>query len=155
MLKGEFIRGDGLVIPNNITTYGATRILQAAMANIDLDFWVGLVVATPDPGLMIQDVDEPTLGFNGYFRQEITRSAIGWPTSSEVNGESYIESWWLTWTAVGGPFNEAINRMMLVTASGILAGDVIALSAALDEPYIIDPATPEELRKFKYRIYLR
>lgn len=155
ILRGEFCRGDGLVIPNNITIFGASRILQAAMANVDLDFWVGLVNTAPDPELMIEDTLEPTLGVNGYGRIEIARSAIGWPTNGQVNNESYIESDWLTWLPVGGNFDQAFTRMMLCPFEMLRVGDIIALSNALPEPLILTPATPLGERQFKYRLYLR
>src|SRR3546814_20115663 len=31
MIRGEFIRGDGLVLPKNITSYGAELLLPAAL----------------------------------------------------------------------------------------------------------------------------
>src|SRR3546814_18255946 len=34
MIRGEFIRGDGLVLPNNITSYGAELLLAAALQGV-------------------------------------------------------------------------------------------------------------------------
>lgn len=155
MLRGEFIRADGLVIPNNITVFGAQTILYAAMRNTVPTFWVGLVDAVPTQDLQIEDCQEPVIGTHGYGRIQILRSTPGWPGSGTVNAEPYVESDWLIWTATGGAFSLAIRRLMLVTSDVAVTGDVFALSAPLPEAILIDAATPEADRKFKYRIYLR
>ncbi len=155
MLRGEFIRADGLVIPNNITTFGAATILAAAMRNTVPTFWVGLCDAVPDPDLQIEDLTEPTIATNGYGRIQITRDDTGWPTVGETNGEPFIESDWLTWAATGGAFDEEIRRMFIAASETDTTGDVFALSAALPALVEIDEATAEADRRFKYRIYLR
>lgn len=155
MLRGEFHCGNGLVIPNNITKSGAATILAAAMRNTVPTFWVGLVDGVPDPDLLIEDLVEPTIGTNGYGRIQITRDNTGWPTTGEVNGESYIESDWLTWVATGGNFNQQIRRMMICSTQNGTTGNVFALSAALPALLTITPTTLLADRRFKYRVYLR
>lgn len=154
MLTGEFIRSDGLVIRNNITKIGAAQILSAAFRDDAPEFWLGLVQGTPDPDLQIEDLIEPTLGVNGYQRYEIARSALGWPNVGEVNGERYIESDWVTWTATGN-FSQPIQRLALFMDDTATTGDVFALSAPLPALLTIGAATPLIDRKYKYRIYLR
>lgn len=155
MLRGEFIRADGLVIPNNITKYGASVLLAAAMRNTVPVFWVGLCDAVPSPDLQIEDLTEPTIATHGYARIQITRDAAGWPTVGETNGEPFIESGWLTWLAVGGAFDAEIRRMFICASQTATTGDVFALSAALPALVEIDTATVEAARRFKYRVYLR
>lgn len=162
-MRGEFIRADGLVIPNNITTYGVRTILAAALRNEVPTFFVGLVDAAPDPDLLIAECIEPTLGVNNYHRQPILRSLGGWPTEGNVNGEPYFESEWQTFEAIGGSFDTSVRRLMLVQKSGEPEADVptdadlkvLALSSALPDDLVITPATLEANRKFKYRIYAR
>ena len=161
MLRGEFVRGDGLVIPNNITLYGARTILAAALRNEAPTFFVGLVDAAPDPELLISQVVEPSMA-NGYARKGITRDAAGWPIEGNLNGEPYFESDWMIWAAAGGNFDKPIRRMMLVQKATNVNGDatdanlrVIALSSALPADLTITPTTLEANRKFKYRVYLR
>lgn len=155
MLRGEFHTPSGLVIPNNITKFGAAMILAAAMRNTVPAFWVGLVDGVPDPDLQLEDLTEPTLGVNGYARIQITRDNTGWPTTGEMNGEPYIESGWLTWTATGGAFDQQIRRMVLLPDDTDLTGNVFCLSAALPALRTINESTAEADRQFKYRIYLR
>ena len=155
MLRGEFIFASGLVVPNNITKFGAESILRGAMRGEALTFWVGLVDAAPDADLLIENVTEPTIGTNGYARQQLTQDATGWPTVGETNAEPYVETDWLTWTATGGDFDQATSRMMIVTSETDLTGDVFALSAAAPTLAAVTPTTPEADRKFKYRVYLR
>jgi hypothetical protein len=155
MLRGEFIRGDGLILPNNITKFGAATILAAALRGTDFAMWAGLVDGVASPTLQIGSVIEPTIGANGYGRIQIARSSVGWPGSGEVNGEPYLESDWLTWAASGGSFNQSTRRMMIVLSQTATTGDVFALSAPQPAYQIITPTTPEAERRFKYRIYLR
>lgn len=156
MFRGEFVLGDGTVIPNNITTAGAQAILASALRDDDsLTLWVGLCDCVPDPGLQIEDVNEPTLDTNGYARVQITRDLTGWPTIGTVNGEPYAESGWIIFAASGGNFDKAIRRMFICEDEDATTGDVIALSTPLPAAITITPTTPEANRKFKYRIYSR
>lgn len=154
MLRGEFRTPSGLVIPNNITKFGAETILAAALRNTVPTFWVGLVDGVPDPALLIQNLQEPSFT-NGYGRIQIARSNVGWPGAGDVNGEPYLESGWLTFAASGGNFSKSIRRMMIVATQSGTTGNVIALSAALPALRLITPTTPLADRQFKYRIYLR
>jgi hypothetical protein len=155
MLRGEFRTPSGLVIPNNITKFGAETILAAALRNTVPAFWVGLVDGVPDPDLQAEDLTEPTIATNGYARIQIARSNVGWPTAGETNNEPYLESDWLTWAATGGNFNQAIRRMAIFPDDTDTTGNVFALSAALPALRTITPTTLEADRRFKYRIYLR
>lgn len=157
MLRGEFIRGDGLTIPNNITTWGAERMLAMALRAEAQDLWVGLCSGVYTPGLQIEDMLEPTIGVNGYGRKQVLRNnlATGWLTSGVVNDEPFLETDWMIWVAAGGPFSESIGRMFISATELTVTGDVFCLSAALPSEIVIDVDTLEADRKFKYRIYLR
>jgi len=154
-LRGEFRRADGLVIPNNVTIVGARTILAAALRNTVPTFWVGLCSGVYTPDLQIEDLVEPTLATNGYARLAVARDATGWPSDGEVNGEVYFESLALVWQAIGGPFDQPITRMFLSQTQNGLTGDVLALSAALPDDFIIEETTPEVDRTFKYRLFAR
>ena len=156
MLRGEFIRGDGLRIPNNITQYGAGVLLKAAVRNEVPTFWMALVNCVASPTLALSELAEPTLGVNGYARKAVARSVLGWPIAGILNGENYAETDLLTWTGTGAGFDRAINRLALVSDSVSIAGPgVIALSGALPAALIISPTTQLADRQYKYRIYLR
>lgn len=158
MVRGEFIRGDGLVIPNNVTIYGVRTLLAAALINEVPTFYVGLVEGEPDPALLIADCLEPTFT-NGYARQQILRTDVGWPVEGTLNGQPYFESAFLTWTP-SGPFSLQIQRLMLVGNATNVDADtsdknlkVLALSTAMPTAVILDADTPLEERRFKYRLY--
>lgn len=173
-MRGEFIRGDGLVVPNNITNFGARTILAAALRNEIPTFYVGLVDAQPDPALLISNCVEPSF-VNGYERKSITRDSLGWVTEGAINGETYFESDWLTWEATGVPadpvdpeqdlkfpYDKAIRRLMLVQYATNVDADlsdanlkVLALSSSLPSALTINTDTPEAARRFKYRLYAR
>lgn len=155
MLRGEFIRADGLVIPNNITTFGIETILGLALRSEDASFYVGLCSAVYVPDLTALDITEPTIGVNGYDRIEIPRDDTGWPGNGAVNDQPYLESDFLTWEASGGNFDKSVSRMFIILDAASTSDPVFALSAALPDEFVITPATPESERKFKYRIYGR
>lgn len=149
MLRGAFIRADGLLIPNNITLLGSEMILESAFRHTDIEFSVALANCVPDIHLLVTDLNEPT-EVNGYARIPVTQDIVGWPISGDLNGESYIETPYLTWTAVGGPFDKPVYRLALI------GNDVVmALSAAMPSEIVIGVDTEELSRKFKYRVYLR
>lgn len=154
-LRGEFIRLDGFVTPNNVTTVGAQTILGAALRNAVPTLWVGLCSAVYAPDLQIEDLAEPTIGVGGYARLPVARDNVGWPNTGVVNGEVYFETLELIWLAVGAPFDEAITRMFICGTENGVTGDVYALSAALPDDLTIDPATPLADRTFKYRLFAR
>jgi hypothetical protein len=121
--RGEFIRRDGLVIPNNVTIAGARAVLAAALRNTVPAFWVGLCSAVYEPDLAIEDIVEPTIATNGYARLAVARDSTGWPGDGQVNGEVYFESLPLVWQATGGPFDQPITRMFICQTQAGLTGD--------------------------------
>lgn len=157
MLRGEFIRGDGLVIPNNVTFVGAQTVLELALRDTNTDIFVGLCDGVYTPDLICQDLTEPTIGVNGYARIQLNRDGTDWPVSDSLNAQPYLESKDLVWAAVGGAFDQAITRMFIAfTATNVGANDpVFAISAALPSALTIDAATDLSDRTFKYRLYAR
>jgi len=156
MLRGEFIRGDGLVIPNNIMTYGVQQIFQWGLVGTGYALHIGLANCNPDPGLLASALNEPTIGVNGYARQAVAQSVVGWPTQSTFNGEQYYETKEFVFEATGGPFDKAINRLALINHPSTITGAiVVALSSPLPGEEIIDVTTILATRTFKYRIYGR
>lgn len=155
MIRGEFIRADGLVVPNNITQVGASALLQSALQGANLDMWLGLCDAVPDPALRFESLNEPALGVNGYARISMLKGIADWPTMGTVNGENYAESKQVEFTASGGAFSEQVRRLFLCFSESELAGFVFALSAPLPSLLTIDASTPQPQRLFKYRVYLR
>lgn len=154
-MRGMFIRGDGLVLPNNISIAGGQQILRNAFRDESSDFFMALVTGLPTTGMTMLGMVEPTLGVNGYARVALPRSNVGWPTVSAEGTDAYIESQLATFTAAGGNFNQPIQRLALVGFSGYSAGHpVLALSEPLPAAVTITPTTPLAERQFRYRIYL-
>jgi hypothetical protein len=154
MLKGEFRFGDGTVVPNNITKAGAKALLNLALRDYVADLAVGLAAAIPAPDLTVAELNEPTIGVNGYQRIALPRSLASWPTEGDVNGDVYLESDWLTWTATGGNFDKSFNRMAIIINPSSTP-EVFALSQGMNGLRLITPSTDLSLRRLKYRIYLR
>lgn len=152
-LRGRFIRGDGLVIPNTISIAGAQMILAGALRDTPMTLWAGLVQGAPSPDMTLATLSEPTVA-NGYARIPIDRSIAGWPVMDTIGAESYIESDWLTWTPTA-PFDVAIQRVALFgTDARDSTNPCFCLSSPLPDQIILDPTTPLGNRQFKYQIFL-
>jgi hypothetical protein len=164
MLRGEFIRGDGRILPNNITSRGAQRILSRAFSQLDgttvvdpsLEInYIALGKGVYTPTVAFADLGEPTVGVGGYAREVIPFGATGW-TQAQLNGEWYVESKQFGF-AVTSAYDKPVNRLILTGASGAdvnSVGTPWAVSSPFDE-LTIDASTPDILRTFKYRLYLR
>lgn len=155
MLRGEFIRGDGLVLPNNLSLAGSEAILTCWARNTIPTFVFGLVKGTPTQNMTQNDMVEPTIGTNGYARIPITRDAAGWPVFGNVGVENYIGTPPLVFKPVGGAFNNEVQRVALFdTTNQVPSNPVFALSAPLPNPVVLDTTTPPEEYTFYYRLYL-
>lgn len=155
-MRGEFRFRGGLIVPNNISLAGAKLILASAFQLESRSWYVALVSGPPTIDMTQAGFTEPTIGVNGYARQELTHDDTGWPTISDSNGQAYVESATVTFAASAGQaFDEAIQRMALVTTlARVNTSPVVALSAPLPAELIIDSSTPLIDREFTYRIYL-
>jgi hypothetical protein len=156
-MRGEFVRGDGLVIPNNIMTFGAESLLRWALrAESTYALHMALVNCNPDVLLNANSLGEPTIGVNGYARQPIARNTTDWPTVSQLAGETYVETAAKIFTPSGGDFDQPFSRLALVNSlTGVVGTIVFGLSAPLPTAGVLTPTTPVEQRTFKYRVYLR
>lgn len=151
-MRGEFIRGDGLMIPNNVTLAGSYGLLASAFQGIHDTRKLGLCSAVYTPDMIPGDVEEPTVGVGGYDRLTLVNNLTDWPVNAQLNNEQYVESKACVFTATGAGFDKPIQRLVLFS-SAITA--VLALSGVLPAELTITTATPIELRTFKYRFYLR
>lgn len=154
-MRGQFVRGDGLVIPNNVSMAGAEMILGAAFRHESVSVYCALVRGTPTVDMVMGDMVEPTIGVNGYSRVAITQDSTGWPVIAAYGTEMYIESSFRVWVGLNDGFSEPIQRIALVGSNTYDAGlDVWALSAPMPEEVRITPSTPLNQRRFKYQLFL-
>ncbi len=105
-LSGEFIIVDKVTgvehcIPNQFTVIGMQQVLSAAFQEAELTWYMGLCAVNPADSIALNAINEPTDGVNGYARVELALNSTNWPTISNINGESYIESRDADFTATG------------------------------------------------------
>lgn len=154
-MKGEFIFGNGQVVKNNFTSEGAKLILQRALQGVNATpLYMGICTGVFDVARLIQDLDEPAFTF-GYARQQLAQNLVDWPVMGRVNGEWYVESKDLVFTAVGGNFSLPFNRPFLATSLAGLTGNVIALGKPIAAEITITPTTLLADRTMRYRLYAR
>lgn len=155
-MRGEFVRGDGLVLPNNITTHGATVLLAAALRGEAPNLHIGLANCNPHPLLNLNQLNEPTIGVNGYARQTISQDDVDWLTVGNLSGEVYYETRPFVFVPTGVGFDRAITRPVITSHETDTAGlKVVAVGSALPAEVTLLPATDEALWTFKYRLYAR
>ena len=146
-MRGEFIRGDGLVLPNNITITGAQRILAGTFApgnGLLGPFGLGLCNGVYTPNMTTNDLD-----YDSRLQFFVPLPAVDW-TLGVVNGEAFAESPPVIFAAA--PYNKDVTRLFLGRE---LTANVYALSSPFPAPVRITIATPTAERTFRYRLYLR
>jgi hypothetical protein len=149
-----------LVLPNEIVAEGATAfiamITQAATDVVDAgaNFYVGLMEETFDLTSTLASISEPTAHpSNGYIRQAVARSAVGWPTIDTVGDITRAVTDLVTFTGSGQPYTKSISRAFLTNVASGTSGKLLAVSAPLATPRLIDGAL-DEMEMF-YELYLR
>lgn len=125
-----------LIIPNLIPAAGAIEFLQMLMQNVSAiaggaNFYIGLCNQIPVSSNLLSDIiSEPTVS-SGYVRQAIIRSVVGWPTLDVIAGRQVIKSSTQTFTAAGGNFSAAFNRMFLTDQAAGTVGKLYSISGPL------------------------
>ena len=139
-----------------IPTAGEEALLQALFQGVDTNFvaaganlYLGLCNQTPVKTDVMTDIStEPSVA-NGYARKAIVRSAVGFPTIEQVNGESRIVSLVLTFTAAGGDFSASFTRAFLCTSASGSTGTLLAYSGAYATPILLADGQSQQL-KFEF-----
>lgn len=117
------------VLQNALADEGEQSMLDGYLRaqNLPTTFYLGLYNDTPlETDTMADLVGEPTE--NGYARQEIERSAVGWPTLALDSGDYMATSKQVTFSATGGSWGPVTYMVLTTTASGT-AGKLIAFVA--------------------------
>ena len=144
--RGEYIRQDGLTVPNQLTIAGVNSVLQAAFKHDESITWqMGLCANSPGPSYTLSSLDEPTLGVGGYERVSLPFDSTNWPVLGLVNGETYIESINCVFNLLG-PIDVPVTRLFLSNGA-----DVMSISS----PIVTAPELLDGLNSYKYRMYFR
>ena len=136
-MRGQFIitppDGNKIILPNTIVAEGAEAYLDRIFRNASITgFFVGLCNQVPDNADTLSDITtEPTIGVNGYARQNLAQNGTDWPTIATADEESSILSKQVDFTAAGGDFDAAHSRLFLCSVLTGSVGVLYAFSAAL------------------------
>ena len=149
-LSGEFIITDPETgvehcIPNQFTVFGMQQVLYAAFQGAEPTWYMGVCAVNPADSLALNAINEPTEGVNGYARSALILNSTNWPTISNINGESYVESRDVTFVATGA-YDSQVNRFFLTDGTY-----VIAVSSPMEEGL----HTVSTTFTAKYRLWFR
>ena len=150
MISGEFIVTDAkdqteLILPNQFTTLGLQQVLASAFWATPALWLMGMCQHNPGDNLALTSIGEPTLGVNGYARQDIRLDKTHWPIMGNVNGESYMESLAVVFPA-SAAWDKQVNRLFITDGTY-----VIAVSSAFPAGLLTISAPSTQ----KYRLYFR
>lgn len=143
MIHGEYIV-NGIVVPNQLTIFGAQAIFRAAFWGETQDWEVGLCSRIPADLLLIGNMNEPG-ATGGYARQPIPLGNPSWPTIGLVNNETYAETAAVVFPCTE-PYDTEVSRLFITDGT-----NVISVSSPIPGGLQIIEA---ELTT-KYRIFLR
>lgn len=142
-MRGQFIITapgfDEFILPNTIVAEGAEAFLADIFQGAALTgFYVGLCDQVPDNADTLGDIiTEPTIGVNGYARANLAQNGTDWPVITTANGESYVESKQIDFTASGGDFDDDHTRLFICSVATGFAGTLYSFSAALASAYTV------------------
>ena len=133
---------DGSVqhVANTIPDVGEEAFLKMLMRDDQTivaggaNFYVGLCDQAPQETDILSDITTEPTTTNGYARQPVIRSVVGWPTIQKVNGTTGLRSLALSFTASGGAFSGPFSRAFLCNVVSGTSGILFAYSGALSSP---------------------
>src|SRR3546814_4118390 len=64
----------------------------------------------PKVYLVLNELNEPTIGTCGYARQSLSQDDTDWLTSGELNGERFLETRAVIFVPTGDGFDKEITR---------------------------------------------
>ena len=137
-MRGQFIltnlqTGEEQIIPNTIVGEGAEAFFATLFNTTALGtFYMGLCNQVPDNSDVLLDITtEPTIGVNGYARGVLARNGVDWPVISSQNGETFVTSKAIVFTASGGAFDAPFTRLFISSVATGFVGTLFSYSAAL------------------------
>ena len=133
------------IVPNQFTIFGMQSVIKAAFQGVTGLWYMGLCAHNPADILALQSLGEPK-NANGYVRQQLPLTSAHWPTVSNVNGESYVESRQVTFP-ISADLDTEVNRLFLTDGT-----QVIAISSPFDSGGLQLLNSPLTTR---YRLYFR
>ena len=133
-----------LIVPNMLNQEGMGALLamlfqdaQGVIAGGG-NFYIGLKDINASPTDTLATITGEPSG-NGYARQPVVRSAVGWPVTNLINGSGMITSLVVNFTASGGNWSTVSRLFLCSVASGV--GLLFAESASFTPITVTDGQT--------------
>lgn len=144
-------------IPNTIVKQGEEAFLKMLLRHDETivaggaNFYLGLCNHVPAAGDNLAAITDEPSGAGGYAREAIVRSAVGFPTISEVNGKFRALSVTVNFAASGADFSDAITRAFLCNVASGTAGILFGFSGQLTDALLIEDGQDYDVN---YELYL-
>lgn len=147
----------GLRIPNITVREGTTAFLgmmfrddQSVVAG-GANFYMGLCgEAGVSDTATLADLTDELSEINGYARQPIARSAVGWPVLDVINSQSHAQTLSVRFQAAGGDFSGSYSRIFLCNVLSGTVGTLLSISGKIDPAILIRDG---EFQDIKYDYY--
>lgn len=120
MIRGEY-EVNGVIVLNHFTNIGMQTILRAAFWQEPVDLWIGLCAKNPGDAVALSQLNEPTIGVNGYARQAVPMNKLNWAALGLVNGESYVRSRTVVFPFTGAPYDSPFNRLFMTDGTYVIS----------------------------------
>ena len=136
-----------------LTRFGATQLLAGFIGIVPagVTWELGLCAVIPTPDTALGDLEEPTIGVNGYARAVVTRNAAGFPggvTSLFVQPQVRTRDVLFAPDA-GTEFDVGTNRVFLYQSAPVGAQGLMLIGPPVSaEPVRLAASQPENERTF-------
>ena len=138
-----------------LTRFGATQMLEmfAGLEPAGIAWELGLCAVIPTPDTVLADLQEPTIGVNGYARASIARDATGFPAGvTNATTQPRVETEAVTFTPdASTSFDVATNRVFLFQTAPV-TGIVLIGPVITAEPVALAASMPVADRTFSLLI---
>jgi len=139
-IRGQYIitpeNGEQIILPNTIVGEGAEQFLAELFnGTVAASLHMGLCNQVPDNSDVLADIStEPTIGVGSYARVPLARNSTDWPSIASADGESFITSKAVVFTASGADFDAPHSRLFMCNQLTGFVGTLFSYSAALPTP---------------------
>lgn len=150
MVRGEYRFDTGEIVSNQFTPLGLLDVAKCALQKSYTTSWdVGFCYANIIDNLVENQLNEPTIGINGYNRVTLVVPSVGgWAGAVILGKEVYVQQLNnMAFLATGIGWDKPVNRMFIINSTTTA---LVSMSAALSTAITVVANI-----NVKYRLWFR